>query len=150
MMSEDRIRLAKFVGIKPKLIEYEYKILTNSRKGVGPADDYFDKPLSDIWENVEDKFWRDDYTDNYTFRRKLDIPEEQWPNFDPFKSANDCELLIRALNDKDWWIIVNIHKNHSCHLTLGMGMRDPRHSWDGDDYKQGICELALKVLDNEQ
>lgn len=69
---------------------------------------------------------------------------------DPFTDANDCDALRQWLNDAGWWIIINIHKNRSCHLILGMGISDPQLDWNGNDWMHGVCELALKVIDSKQ
>ena len=68
---------------------------------------------------------------------------------DPYTDANDCEALI-------WWL----ERAHLIWLTVGFGCGqqadidayyddgDSEFHWAGDDWKQGVCELALKVLDS--
>lgn len=75
---------------------------------------------------------------------------------DPFTDANDCEALIRHLNgqkyDVEIWHSGNGPEhggrcNVSCRVkvspTVGPYMREGLAC---DDWKQGVCELALKVL----
>lgn len=71
------------------------------------------------------------------------------PSFNPYKSDADCMAVRKHLNESGWWIIINIHNDESAHITIGKGMGDPLHDWNGDDYKQGVCELALKVCGDE-
>lgn len=74
----------------------------------------------------------------------------KWPtkhySFDPWTNATDCESVIRKLNDLSYWL--EIYRN-----PIGCVIRMGKHdmvatTWRGDDYKQGVCELALKVLND--
>jgi len=63
---------------------------------------------------------------------------------DPFTDANDCEALINHLQT-EFLIAVTV--------KFGKGVRfdhysGPRREIEIGDWKQGVCELALKV--NEQ
>lgn len=68
---------------------------------------------------------------------------------DPFTDANDCDALIRHLNGLGQWVIINHHntKRGGSNIKMGKGISDPAYDWDGDDWKTGVCELALKVLE---
>ena len=65
---------------------------------------------------------------------------------DPENDANDCEALIQWLTEQqycltvDFWMgIVQLHTwNEQLVITS-----------EGKDWKQGVCELALKVLDEK-
>jgi len=64
---------------------------------------------------------------------------------DPFTDANDCEALIRWLNEQGYQVQV----------IFGFGVSD--QVWIGhnkiqigeviSDWMHGVCELALKVID---
>lgn len=77
-------------------------------------------------------------------------PPYLFDDFDPFTDANDCETLTQYLNGVGWDVIVTHYANGAVtvnlHDPLG-GLPSPEHYY-GDDYKQGVCELALKVLDD--
>lgn len=66
---------------------------------------------------------------------------------DPENDANDCEALIKHLN-ADYDIGIRFHREHG-HSVEIYGVSEqgnkPIH-WTGDDWKQGVCELALKVI----
>ncbi len=70
---------------------------------------------------------------------------------DPENDANACNELIKHLNGLGFWVIINIHKNESARVMLGKGMAElHKFDWIGDNWMQGICKLALKVLENER
>ena len=75
---------------------------------------------------------------------------------DPFTDANDCEALIRWLNEQGWYFhieqwdtIKREKKNTLIELYRTRLTSWKNDTWWGDftDWKQGVCELALKVLD---
>ena len=76
---------------------------------------------------------------------------ERWFNLDelpdPFTDANDCDAVIAKLNER-FDIGIRFHREHGHSIEIygvgGQGNK-PLH-WSGDDYKTGVCELALKVL----
>ena len=68
--------------------------------------------------------------------------------FDPFTDANDCEALIKFLYP-EWTVKVVMGDADSVHLYRRKGAGLPKEVyWQGhkNDWKQGVCELALKVL----
>ena len=82
--------------------------------------------------------------------------KEQIP--DPYTDANDCEALIRHLRKRGWLIRIEDQGTPAsplmpvvAWLTIHAHRPFRVHRWRGpcDDYKQGVCELALKVLDND-
>ena len=65
-------------------------------------------------------------------------------NFDPFTDANDCEALIVFLNEQGWEIEIDFNIG-----AQGVVMWREDKSLDcyaGNNWKQGVCELALKVI----
>ena len=85
-----------------------------------------------------------------------------WHNADelpnPRIDANDCEALIRCLNDAGWFF----HRQNEGGRTgadlirpVQTFLRFHRHrpyknvEWCGDDWKQGVCELALIILGDD-
>ena len=83
----------------------------------------------------EPKFQTDWFDANNNFQERLP---------DPWHSAEDCEALIRWLNEyKNIGVVVM--------LAGGTGTKDVvhvgRNKWLGDDWKTGVCELALKVIE---
>ena len=65
---------------------------------------------------------------------------------DPFTDANDCEALIRWLNEKG--VSVELHLDNNGYVVVfGYMNPDPFFSYEGDDWKQGVCELALKEIE---
>ena len=66
---------------------------------------------------------------------------------DPFTDANDCEALIKHLNGLGWNIEVVFGRRGKYYVTFqqfpvaGKGLNR-----ECDDWKQGVCELALKVM----
>jgi hypothetical protein len=73
--------------------------------------------------------------------------------FQPHTDANDCDALIRALNERGYGITIEPWPNE-CSVAMYSNAEQIADaefvgSWDGDDYKQGVCELALKVIDEK-
>lgn len=70
--------------------------------------------------------------------------------FFPFTDANDCEALITWLNGRCWRVNINIELGgHSVKVWRFKSPDTKEYVWEGSDWKQCVCELALKVLDNE-
>jgi len=73
---------------------------------------------------------------------------------DPFTDANDCEAVILWLNSKGYQVVIN-HLNASHNGVTVSNQCNKGEFFESayeDDWKQGVCELALKVLEqaNEQ
>lgn len=77
-------------------------------------------------------------------------------DFDPRNDANDCEALIRKLNDKN--IDVNVwhsgNAQHRCNVpyrvTLWGCATMEKREWAGDDWKHGVCDLAEKIIEQQE
>lgn len=66
---------------------------------------------------------------------------------DPFTDANDCEALIKHLNSKLWTVSVFFGLAGNFEVSVVSGNRGEYcHEIQCDDWKQGVCELALKFL----
>ena len=68
---------------------------------------------------------------------------------DPFTDANDCEELIQMLSDRFTVVVTHKSERHPAYVELygpNDQLKNPQHKWYGDNYKQGVCELALTVL----
>ena len=141
---QDRIRLAKAQGYTPRMVDYEYVWHQVQRK------QYWDSPYDGDpeWEQVpenEGGFWRDEFTDNYKFRRKLPEPVQQgWildgksrvlPN--PYEDANDDYAVLKWMQGRGWFNVGCIAR----HTTLSAEM----FCYQVGDY----ARAALKVLDDE-
>ena len=64
---------------------------------------------------------------------------------DPENDANDCEALIVFLNEQGWEIEIDFNIG-----AQGVVMWREDKSLDcyaGNNWKQGVCELALKVIE---
>lgn len=120
MTDADSIKLAEFCGWRWEPLE---KPSTNTGKWYPPES-------SPIYQGPDDFIYGKD---------KPDLV------FTPHTDANDCEALIRALNEAGYNVDISIRRNgkHSVRIIMG---HEPVFV-DNDDYKQGVCELALKVLD---
>jgi len=75
--------------------------------------------------------------------------EEHLP--DPFTDANDCEALIQWLNDQAWFLQLE-QRSTGAKLMIQI-YRTFLTSWKHDpwwgpseNWKQGVCELALKFV----
>ncbi len=73
------------------------------------------------------------------------VNEDELP--DPFTDANDCEAVIEYLNKMNIFVNV-VHGAFFDSVTL---VEDAEiiSTTEGSDWKQGVCELALKVIDHE-
>lgn len=66
---------------------------------------------------------------------------------DPFTDANDCEVLIRHLDSLGW--CVTIHWLDGVALVSAWHKARAIEPIRYDDWKQGVCELALEVLEDK-
>lgn len=68
---------------------------------------------------------------------------------DPFTDANDCNALIKHLNEEGWNLEVVFGRNGKHYVilqqfpTAGKSLK-----WQGDNWMHGVCELALKALES--
>lgn len=77
--------------------------------------------------------------------------------FDPFTDANDCNALIIHLLKLGYFIEIKLNPDDvaakASWMRAEIEASDPNangcFNWTGDDWKQGVCELALKVLDDD-
>lgn len=81
------------------------------------------------------------------YRRGEDKQYDYLP-FNPFTDANDCEALIRHLNEAGYFLYVG-WKSDAALAQLLRSDGEFVGEYAGNDWKQGVCELALKVLDND-
>ena len=69
---------------------------------------------------------------------------------DPFTDANDTEALIDHVSEH-YSVIVHFKSDrHPAYVDFYRSndtLNHPTHKWYGDDWKKGVCELVLKVLD---
>ena len=73
--------------------------------------------------------------------------KEELP-FNPLTDANDCEALIKHLNAEGYSIDIKISTGSiGSFITLRHIAAGTVGKWQGDDWKQGVCELALRVLE---
>ena len=72
------------------------------------------------------------------------VPYEATP-IDPFTDANDCEALIKWLTEQGYTVVIQIWDTEAL-VDLETIDNRPNLKGNCDDYKQGVCELALKVL----
>ena len=146
MTEQDRIRLAEAMGWTANFTEYEYQWAVNQRKGLGDADNLLDDPE---WENVEDAFFRDNYTDNYCFRRKLPEPvQDGWLNPegrkrssipDPENDANDDYAVLEWMRAKYDGDMKATRESHAVHAVIESPI-----TYRVGDY----ARAALDALDN--
>ncbi len=69
---------------------------------------------------------------------------------DPETDANDCEALIQWLTECDSGYQVEVTFNFSSighFVKLRSVAAGTVGEWQGEDWKQGVCELALKVIE---
>ena len=65
---------------------------------------------------------------------------------DPRNSADDCEALIRKLEDHG--IEVTLSFDHGHESVSSVDTEEwPAPVYIGDDWKHGVCDLAEKVID---
>ena len=70
--------------------------------------------------------------------------------WNPYTDANDTDALVRWLNERGCDVqVMHLapHKQRPMRALVQFSKNMSR--WTGDDWKTGVCELALKVLDNE-
>ena len=65
--------------------------------------------------------------------------------WNPYESHDDCHAVIEKIHAENWWVIINLKANGSAHVMISKGITDPQHDWNGDDYREGVCNLALKI-----
>ena len=124
MVNQDRIRLAEAMGWN--LVE---------QSGIMPMYQ---------WQGPNGETCG--HWDSGAGRTKVDIPLP----FNPEHDANDCEALIRWLNDQ------HISVTISARTAIGVtGVRFDHDNgvskeWKCDDWKQGVCELALKMINDSE
>ena len=73
----------------------------------------------------------------------------------PYESDADCMALVRWLNEQGYRVRIDWRRPKVCFIEI---QRDGTTNWkfgayydavERDDYKQGVCELALKVIDDD-
>jgi len=76
------------------------------------------------------------------------LPNGTDRKFDPRTNANDCEALIRHLRGAGVKVNVTFGEKQD-HVIFSL--EQPYFADHGffDDWKQGVCELALKVIDHD-
>ena len=65
----------------------------------------------------------------------------------PFKYAGACEVLIRWLNEQGYVVTIIHYANDHSEVSIEKHPEGLPIEWEGDDWKQGVCELSLKVID---
>ena len=82
------------------------------------------------------------------------LGERTWRLPDPFTDANDCEALIRFLGARGMGIDIYMRPWMDAESVVVYMQGEPvdwkERRWTGDDWKQGVCELALAVLKDEE
>ena len=71
---------------------------------------------------------------------------EDGHTFDPEHDANDCEALITHLNGQGYEIDVLHWKEGDATIIIKSDFKLRHGEVTAADWKQGVCELALKVL----
>ncbi len=69
--------------------------------------------------------------------------------FDPFTDANDDYALIRWLNEQGFAVTILTGRDGDDVFVFPFDHEYTRWEQHCDDWKQGVCELALKVIDND-
>ena len=70
---------------------------------------------------------------------------------DPLNDANDCEAVIKHLNGLGHHVMIDLNTDGTVLVSVydaGEPFDFPNPDWTGDDYKRGVCELALKVIED--
>ena len=70
-----------------------------------------------------------------------------WQLPDPFTDANDCNALIKHLNGLGWIVRISIGPD-AADVWIET-LANECHDWSGDNWMHGVCELALKVIDEK-
>jgi hypothetical protein len=95
--------------------------------------------------------WRAPYPrwpDSETTMRKPVGNVWKWKIPDPFTDANDCEALIRRLNDRGYKITIEFLVSHvEIEITYPDSVYCERG--DGQNWKLLLCNLALQAIDND-
>ena len=68
------------------------------------------------------------------------------PHFNPFTDANDCNALIKHLNGLN----ISVQVVHGIFTDSVRFWKESEQfsNWKGDNWMHGVCELALKALDD--
>ena len=75
-------------------------------------------------------------------------PNYDTPIFNPYESDADCMALVRWLNERGYVIDINFRPSDAW-LRLYRAGKTASGPIIYDDYKQGVVELALKVVGDE-
>ena len=67
--------------------------------------------------------------------------------FNPLTSHDDCHALIEWLNGRGFDVDRTMRKNRGKHSVRIGSASTIAQFWDGDDYRIGVVELTLKILD---
>ncbi len=143
------VMLAEAMGWKPNLEEYRYHWATNRRKSSGEADAYFDDPN---WEHMEERFFRDDHTDNYCFRIKLSEPKQDgWlrpvPAEDEAGGFTKVSLIDPFVVSQDFLVLEWMRSSDANLKRFGPEL----WHWRFADYHPSAwAKIAIKVLREEQ
>lgn len=96
-----------------------------------------------------DPVWIPPETDQEPLPNYLDL--EELP--DPENDANDCSALIKYLNGFGYEVHVMWPDTARDDLTYTVELYNhPKKTekWSGDNWMQGVAELALKVIDSAE
>ncbi len=64
---------------------------------------------------------------------------------DPFTDANDCNALIKHLTEQGGAVSIQVRKEWT-QVYISPPNQTDWLQWQGDDWMQGACELALKII----
>ena len=67
--------------------------------------------------------------------------------FNPLKSHDDCHALIEWLNGRGFHATIHYMIGGSAGVRIEHDWEDVDLLWSGDDYRIGVVELTLKILD---
>ena len=93
---------------------------------------------------------------------KPDHSDWVWPEAlpNPENNDTDCMALVRALNDAGYAVLtyhwskthhgVEFRSDTSRFASSGNYRKPADGYWTGDDWKQGVCDLAEKILNEQQ
>ena len=118
---KDRIRICEAMGWTHIHMKYVAMDETSYPFGCPPADQYSDGKVNTAYK-------------------------EQIPN--PLESHDDCHALIEWLNGRGCDVRVSHLASHKQrHFTALVQFGSNMSRWTGDDYRIGVVELTLKLLD---
>ena len=100
------------------------------------------------WKLIENNgFWRWCDPDGHMRFAISNRPDHQPAPIDPYTNANDTEAVIRKLKETHIYVCVFHGEVDSIKLYGNKEWAQSlRPEWSGDDWKHGVCELALKVM----